>query len=101
MNNHLTDSINDFTFIIPIAKGGYGRVDIYKKKTTGDKYAIKTVNIEAMKDKNLEFSLKNETTILNEINSDYIVNCYYIFKEENYIYYGMEYMKGGDLFSLL
>ena len=101
MNNHLTDSINDFTFIIPIAKGGYGRVDIYKKKTTGDKYAIKTVNIEAMKDKNLEFSLKNETTILNEINSDYIVNCYYIFKEENYIYYVMEYMKGGDLFSLL
>lgn len=41
-------SINDFLFIKKIAEGGYGRVDIYKKKTTGDLYAIKSVNITAM-----------------------------------------------------
>ena len=97
----VTNSIDDFIFLIPIAKGGYGKVDLYKKKKTNDIYAIKTVNITAMKDKNLEFSLKNETAILNEINNDNIVNCYYIFREENNIYYVMEYMKGGDLYSLL
>jgi hypothetical protein len=40
--------ISDFKFITDIAKGGYGRVDIYKKISTGDIYAIKTVNIENM-----------------------------------------------------
>lgn len=40
--------ITDFDFMKAIAKGGYGRVDIYKKKNTGDIYAIKTVNIRKM-----------------------------------------------------
>jgi len=40
--------ISDFQFIKPISKGGYGRVDIYKKISTGDIFAIKTVNINAM-----------------------------------------------------
>ena len=96
-----TTSISDFQLVIPFAKGGYGRVDLYKKRTTGDIFAVKTVNIKSMKDKKLYSTLKTETQILNEINSDYIVNCYYIIKEKSNIYYVMEYMKGGDLFSLL
>ena len=40
--------ISNFQFIKPISKGGYGRVDIYKKISTGDIFAIKTVNINAM-----------------------------------------------------
>lgn len=94
-------SISDFQFLIPIAKGGYGRVDIYKKKTTGDLFAIKTVDISSMKEKNFSSTLKNETIILNEINSDFCVKCYYIFKDNINYYYVMEYMPGGDLLGLL
>lgn len=94
-------SISDFQFLIPIAKGGYGRVDIYKKKTTGDLFAIKTVDISSMKEKNFSSTLKNETIILNEINSDFCVKCYYIFKDDINYYYVMEYMPGGDLLGLL
>lgn len=94
-------SINNFKFIVPIAKGGYGRVDIYQKKTTGDNYAIKTVDISKMKERNLSSTLKNETLILNEINSDYVVKCYYIFRDKINFYYVMEYMPGGDLYRLL
>ena len=97
----LSTSINDFQLLIPLAKGGYGRVDIYKKIATGDLYAIKTVDISSMKEKNLSSSLKNETIILNEINSDYVVKCYFIFKDEINYYYVMEYMPGGDLLGLL
>ena len=86
---------------MPIAKGGYGRVDIYQKKTTGDNYAIKTVDISKMKERNLSSTLKNETLILNEINSDYVVKCYYIFRDKINFYYVMEYMPGGDLYRLL
>ena len=94
-------SINNFKFILPIGKGGYGRVDIFQKKKTGDFFAIKTVDISNMKEKKLSFTLKNETFILNEINSDYVVKCYYIFRDRVNFYYVMEYMPGGDLYHLL
>ena len=94
-------SISDFQYLIPIAEGGYGRIDIYKKKTTGDLYAIKTVNISSIKEKHLSITLKNETIILNEINNDYVVKCYYIFKDHTNIYYVMDYMPGGDVYKLL
>jgi hypothetical protein len=40
--------ISDFKLILEIAKGGYGRVDLYKKISTGDQYAIKTVDMIKM-----------------------------------------------------
>jgi len=95
------NSINNFKLIFQIAKGGYGSVSLYKKITTGDMYAIKTVDIQSMKEKKLSSTLKNETSILNEINSDYVVNCYYIWKDKFNYYYAMEFMPGGDLFKLL
>ncbi len=43
-----TIKITDFKLISIISKGGYGRVDLYKKTSTGDIYAIKTVDINKM-----------------------------------------------------
>jgi hypothetical protein len=68
-----------FKLILPIAKGGYGSVGLYKKLSTSDTYAIKTVDINYMKEKKLSKSLKIEKNILREINNDYVVNSYYIF----------------------
>ena len=93
--------ISSFKLILPIAKGGYGSVALYKKISTGDFYAIKSVNIKSMKEKNLSKTLKQEQNILKEINSDYIVNSYFIFKDKKNYYYVMEYLPGGDVFKLL
>jgi len=38
-------SINDFHFIINLGSGGYGKVDLVKKRKTGDKYALKTIDM--------------------------------------------------------
>lgn len=93
--------ISSFKLILPIAKGGYGSVGLYKKISTGDFYAIKSVDINSMKEKNLSKTLKQEQNILKEINSDYIVNSYFIFKDKKNYYYAMEYLPGGDVFKLL
>ena len=90
-----------FKLILPIAKGGYGSVGLYKKLTTSDTYAIKTVNINCMKEKSLSSTLKNEKNILKEINSDYVVNSYYIFQDKKNYYFVMEYLPGGDVYTLL
>jgi serine/threonine protein kinase len=90
-----------FKLILPIAKGGYGSVGLYKKLSTSDTYAIKTVDINYMKEKKLSKSLKIEKNILKEINNDYVVNSYYIFQDKKYYYFVMEYLPGGDVYTLL
>ena len=93
--------VSKFKLILPIAKGGYGSVGLYKNVATSDTYAIKTVDINNMKEKKLSSSLKNEQNILNEINNDYVVNSYFIFQDEKNYYFVMEYLPGGDVYTLL
>ena len=92
---------SNFKLILPLAKGGYGTVGLYKKISTGDMYAIKSVDINNMKEKKLSKTLQNERNILKEISSDYIVNSYYIFKDKINYYFVMEYLPGGDVYNLL
>ena len=93
--------ISKFKLILPIAKGGYGSVGLYKNMATSDTYAIKIVDINSMKEKKLSSSLKNEQNILREINNDYVVNSYFIFQDKKNYYFVMEYLPGGDVYTLL
>ena len=102
--NKLNESIikfSNFKLVLPLAKGGYGTVGLYKKVKTGDLFAIKSVNIKKMKEKKLSKTLQNERNILKGISSDYIVNSYYIFKDKHKYYFVMEYLPGGDVYHLL
>ena len=93
--------ITKFKLILPIAKGGYGVVGLYKNVKTNDMYAIKTVDIKNMKEKNLSNTLKNEQNILKQIDSQFLVNSYFIFKDKKNYYFVMEYLPGGDVYTLL
>ena len=64
-------------------------------------YAIKTVDIKSMKEKHLSNSLKTEQDILKQIDSQYLVNSYFIFKDKKNYYFVMEYLPGGDVYTLL
>ena len=107
LNNSLlksTDSgakFSKFKLILPIAKGGYGNVGLYKKVTTGDLYTIKSVDINKMKEKKLSKTLQNERNIMKEISNDYVVTTYYLFKDKVNYYFVMEYLPGGDVYNLL
>ena len=99
-----TDSgtkFSNFKLILPIAKGGYGTVGLYKKISTGDLYTIKSVDINKMKERKLSKTLLNERNIMKEISSDYVVTTYYLFKDKINYYFVMEYLPGGDVYKLL
>lgn len=51
-NEETQKKISKFKLILPIAKGGYGSVGLYKNAVTSDSYAIKKVDINNMKEKN-------------------------------------------------
>ena len=100
-NSESNIKFSNFKLVLPLAKGGYGTVGLYKKTTTGDMFAIKSVDINNMKEKKLSKTLQNERNILKDISSDYVVNSYFIFKDNINYYFVMEYLPGGDVYNLL
>ncbi|KAI4347283.1 hypothetical protein L6164_008105 [Bauhinia variegata] len=94
-------SIDDFEIIKPISRGAFGRVFLAKKRTTGDLFAIKVLKKADMIRKNAVESILAERDILITVRNPFVVRFFYSFTDRMNLYLVMEYLNGGDLYSLL
>ena len=94
-------SIQDFELIQGLSSGAYGQVCLVKKISSGDHFAMKMIDREKTIEKSQESFIESEINIMRNLNSDFIVKLYYSFQDEEYIYFVMEYLNGGDLGNLL
>lgn len=94
-------SIDDFEIIKPICKGAYGKVFLARKRTTGDLFAIKMLKKMDMLRKNDIERIVSERNILITVRNPFVVRFFYSFTSKDNLYLVMEYLNGGDLFSLL
>ncbi|KAL9255188.1 putative serine/threonine protein kinase IREH1 [Drosera capensis] len=94
-------SIEDFEIIKPISRGAFGRVLLAKKRTTGDLFAIKFLKKADMIRKNAVESILAERDILISVRNPFVVRFFYSFTCRENLYLVMEYLNGGDLYSLL
>ncbi|KFK27959.1 hypothetical protein AALP_AA8G453600 [Arabis alpina] len=94
-------SIEDFEIIKPISRGAFGRVFLARKRATGDLFAIKVLKKSDMIRKNAVESILAERNILISIRNPFVVRFFYSFTCRENLYLVMEYLNGGDLFSLL
>uniref|UniRef100_A0A0D3HWW4 non-specific serine/threonine protein kinase n=1 Tax=Oryza barthii TaxID=65489 RepID=A0A0D3HWW4_9ORYZ len=103
MNGKFKDrtSIEDFEIIKPISRGAFGRVFLAKKRVTGDLFAIKVLKKADMIRKNAVESILAERDILISARNPFVVRFFYSFTCRENLYLVMEYLNGGDLYSLL
>ncbi|KAL2558524.1 putative serine/threonine protein kinase IRE [Forsythia ovata] len=94
-------SIEDFEIIKPISRGAFGRVFLARKRATGDLFAIKVLKKADMIRKNAVESILAERDILISVRNPFVVRFFYSFTCRENLYLVMEYLNGGDLFSLL
>ncbi|KAJ8752847.1 hypothetical protein K2173_008582 [Erythroxylum novogranatense] len=94
-------SIEDFEIIKPISRGAFGRVFLARKRKTGDLFAIKVLKKADMIRKNAVESILAERDILITVRNPFVVRFFYSFTCRENLYLVMEYLNGGDLFSLL
>ena len=94
-------SIRDFNFLKRISAGAYARVFLAQKKKTGDLYAIKVLRRDEVQQKNQMKRVLAEKNILLQFCNQYIVKFYYSIIGRHNLYLVMEYLPGGDLYSLL
>ncbi|XP_068331014.1 probable serine/threonine protein kinase IRE [Pyrus communis] len=94
-------SIEDFETIKPISRGAFGRVFLARKRATGDLFAIKVLKKADMIRKNAVESILAERNILILVRNPFVVRFFYSFTCTENLYLVMEYLNGGDLYSLL
>ena len=93
--------LSEFTFLKRISGGAYARVFLARKTNTNDIYAVKVLKRRDVTRKNQVQNVFMERDILLGCESPYIVSFFYSIPGLNNLYLFMEYLPGGDLFSLL
>ncbi|KAL5106756.1 cAMP-dependent protein kinase catalytic subunit alpha [Taenia crassiceps] len=100
ISNH-TSQLSDFTCIKTVGTGSFGRVCLAQHKHNRRHYAIKILQkAKIVKLKQVEHTL-NEKKILSCIDFPFIVALKTFFKDNSNLYMALEFINGGELFSLI
>ena len=94
--------VKDYDKLKTVGLGSYGRVRLCKQKKTGNVYVMKILKKnEIIKQKQVDH-VYSEFNILSSLKHPFIVQLVgYNFEDPKYIYFIMEYIQGGELFTLL
>ncbi|KAL7721706.1 non-specific serine/threonine protein kinase [Entamoeba marina] len=93
--------VEDFLQLKLFSAGGYSKVFLVRKKTTGDIYAMKKISKEGVMRKNITDRVVIEKQMLEKCGGDHVVRLFYAFQDNGSLYLVMEFCPGGDLSSLL
>ncbi|XP_059618164.1 rho-associated protein kinase 2 [Phlebotomus argentipes] len=91
----------DFLMVKVIGRGAFGEVQLVRHRSTQKVYAMKRLSKFAMIKRPDSAFFWEERHILAHANSDWIVRLHYAFQDCKYLYMVMDYMPGGDMFSLM
>ena len=94
--------IKEFEKLNTVGLGSYGRVCLCKKKKSGKVYVMKILKKnDIIKQKQVDH-VYSEYTILSKLKHPFIVQLIGVnFEDPKYIYFILEYIQGGELFTLL
>lgn len=94
-------SLADFTFIRTLGTGSFGRVHLVRSQHNSRSYAIKVLSKErVIKMKQVEHT-NSEREMLERVRHPFLVNLWGTFKDSKNLYMVMDFVAGGELFSLL
>ncbi|KAI9204588.1 kinase-like domain-containing protein [Polychytrium aggregatum] len=94
-------SLRDFEILSTLGTGSFGRVHLVQYRATGKFYAMKVMKkSQIVKLRQVEHTL-NEKNILEQLDLPFIVNMIGSFQDPVNLYFVMEYVQGGELFSYL
>ncbi|KAI9197352.1 kinase-like domain-containing protein [Polychytrium aggregatum] len=93
--------INDLIIDRTLGTGSFGRVHLVRLKATGKFYAMKVLKkTEIVKMKQVEHTV-NEKSILEQLDFPFLVSLLGTFQDCANLYFVLEYVQGGELFTYL
>ncbi|RIA98707.1 kinase-like domain-containing protein [Glomus cerebriforme] len=93
--------LSDFTICRTLGTGSFGRVHLVQSKYNNKFYAMKVLKkTEVVRLKQVEHT-NNEKHILEQVQHPFLVNLWGTFQDSANLYMVMDYVVGGELFSIL
>lgn len=94
-------SVRDFDVLTTLGQGGFGTVLLVRKRNTGKLYALKVLEKARMKKSVDAVRAISERAAMQEISHPFVTMLHFAWQDEGAVYYCLEFVGGGDLFSHL
>ncbi|XP_032538096.1 rho-associated protein kinase 1 isoform X1 [Chiroxiphia lanceolata] len=91
----------DYEVVKVIGRGAFGEVQLVRHKSSRRVYAMKLLSKFEMIKRSDSAFFWEERDIMAFANSPWVVQLFYAFQDDRYLYMVMEYMPGGDLVNLM
>ena len=96
-----TIELKDLDNIKELGSGSFGSVNLVKNKKNKYYYAIKALDLQQIKKENLEVCVELEKDVLLKIDHPFIMKMVKYLKNESYIFFINEYIKGKELWEVI
>ena len=96
-----TIELKDLDNIKELGSGNFGYVNLVRNKKNKQLYAIKALDLEQIKLENLEVCVELEKNVLLKTDHPFIMKMVKYLKNDNYIFFINEYIKGKELWDVI
>lgn len=96
-----TLSIDDFQVLSKLGEGGFGTVLLVRKKSNGRLYALKVLVKKNMTKSGDAQRAISESVAMQDLKHPFICQLHFAFQDVKHVYFVLEFVGGGDLFSHL
>lgn len=93
--------LDDFELKRTIGTGSFGRVHLARNIHDNKFYALKVLGKAQIIEMNQVDHASNEKKIIRQLSNPFLVHCYSSFHDPQNLYFVLEYVYGGELFSYL
>ena len=94
-------NLEDFQLVSVAGKGSFGKVYLVYLPKNQQFYAMKSIRKDIVIDNDSLENIKLEKLILLQVTNPFIVSMQYVYQRSYRIYFIMEYVSGGELFTQL
>jgi len=99
--NRIRTKLEEFEYIGVLGVGSFGRVSLVKDPKTNLTYSLKCVRKNRVVETQQQEHMRNERAVLALLDSHFIVKLYATYKDRRSVYFLMEAVLGGELFTVL
>ena len=96
-----TIELKDLDNIKELGSGNFGSVNLVRNKKNKQLYAVKALNLEQVKKEKLEVCVELEKNVLLKTDHPFIMKMVKYLKNEDYIFFINEYIKGKELWDVI
>jgi len=94
-------TLDDFEILKVLGRGAFGKVMLVEKKDTKQLFALKSMHKEDIIDKDQIEHTKTERYVLEKSRCPFVVGLEFAFQTPDKVFFGMNFMRGGELFQHL